>query len=30
LVNTLHKVVLSEIDSDGLLRFEFEESLMKI
>ena len=29
-VNTLHKVVLSEIDSDGLLRFEFEESLMKI
>ena len=30
LVNTLHKVVLSEIDSDGLLRFEFEESLAKI
>lgn len=30
LVNTLHKVVLSEIDSDGLLRFEFEESLIKI
>jgi threonylcarbamoyladenosine tRNA methylthiotransferase MtaB len=30
LVNTLHKVVLSEIDSDGLLRFEFKESLAKI
>ncbi|MDC1355739.1 tRNA (N(6)-L-threonylcarbamoyladenosine(37)-C(2))-methylthiotransferase MtaB [Flavobacteriaceae bacterium] len=30
LVNTLHKVVLSEIDSDGLLRFEFEELLAKI
>ena len=30
LVNTLHKVVLSEIDLDGLLRFEFEESLVKI
>jgi threonylcarbamoyladenosine tRNA methylthiotransferase MtaB len=30
LVNTLHKVVLSEIDSDGLLRFEFEESLTTI
>ncbi|MDA8850517.1 tRNA (N(6)-L-threonylcarbamoyladenosine(37)-C(2))-methylthiotransferase MtaB [Flavobacteriaceae bacterium] len=30
LVNTLHKVVLSEIDPDGLLRFEFEESLVNI
>jgi threonylcarbamoyladenosine tRNA methylthiotransferase MtaB len=27
LVNTLHEVNLSEIDSDGLVRFEFENVL---
>jgi len=26
LVNTLHKIRLTEIDSDGLLRFEFEQA----
>ncbi|MDB4289764.1 tRNA (N(6)-L-threonylcarbamoyladenosine(37)-C(2))-methylthiotransferase MtaB [Flavobacteriaceae bacterium] len=26
LVNTLHKISLTEIDSDGLLRFEFEQA----
>jgi len=30
LVNTLHKVVLSEIDSDGLLRIEFKKTLENV
>ena len=25
LVNTLHEITLTEIDSDGLVRFEFEQ-----
>jgi len=28
LVNTLHEVSLSEIDSDGLVRFEFEQAFV--
>ena len=27
LVNTLHEIILTEIDSDGLVRFEFEQVL---